>query len=88
MGAIPLSFLGHVDELYRIGVRGVINLCDEYGGPTKVYQQKGIQQLHLPTIDHTEPNLDDLERAFTFMKEVTGRGDAVYIHCKGGHGRR
>jgi atypical dual specificity phosphatase len=42
-------------------VRGVINMCDEYNGPVKKYQQLGMQHLHLKTVDHFEPSIKDLK---------------------------
>jgi hypothetical protein len=42
-------------------VRGVINMCDEYGGPIKKYEQLGMQQLRLRTVDHFEPSVNDLK---------------------------
>lgn len=41
-------------------MRGVINLCEEYGGPLKKYKELGMEQLHLPTTDHFEPTVEDL----------------------------
>eukprot|EP01116_Phalansterium_solitarium_P007318 TRINITY_DN19940_c0_g1_i1.p2 TRINITY_DN19940_c0_g1~~TRINITY_DN19940_c0_g1_i1.p2 ORF type:complete len:230 (+),score=46.30 TRINITY_DN19940_c0_g1_i1:36-692(+) len=87
LGALPLTALGHVDELYRLGVRGVVNLCDEYDGPVHAYAEKGIEQLHVPVVDHTEPPAADIARSLRFIAERVSRGQAVYIHCKAGHGR-
>lgn len=50
LGAAPMSFMGHAEELYKRGVRAVINLCDEYSGPLLQYKKLHIVQLHLPTI--------------------------------------
>lgn len=88
LGAVPLTLIGHVDDLYKLGVRAVINLCDEYAGPISLYEKKGIKQLYLPTVDHFEPSIEDLEKSVQFINEVTSKGDSVYIHCKAGHGRR
>lgn len=49
LGAAPMSFMGHVEELHKRGVRAVINLCDEYSGPLLQYKKFHIAQLHLPT---------------------------------------
>lgn len=50
LGAAPMSFMGHAEELHQRGVRAVINLCDEYSGPLFQYKKLHIAQLHLPTI--------------------------------------
>jgi hypothetical protein len=40
--------------LHALGVRGVVNMCDEYAGPQSDYKRLGIQQLRLRTVDHSE----------------------------------
>jgi len=70
IGAVPIASLGHVKELHKQGVRYVINLMDENEGPISEYKKcdPPIQQLYLPTIDHTEPTLEDLSAAVDFIK--------------------
>ena len=48
-------------NLLTYKVRGVINMCEEYGGPTHKYKKLGIEQLHLPTTDHFEPTVEDMK---------------------------
>lgn len=50
MGAAPVGFLGHVDEMRAKGVVGVINMCGEYRGPLEDYNRLGMEQLWLPTV--------------------------------------
>ena len=87
LGCAPMGFLGHPDALYGLGVRGVVNMCYEYSGPKANYAKLGIKQLHLPTVDHTEPSVECLKDAVEFIKEHKKRGEKVYVHCKAGHGR-
>ncbi|CEG47650.1 phosphatidylinositol phosphatase [Plasmopara halstedii] len=87
VGAAPMSFMPHVDALVSRGVRAVINLCDEYAGPEKQYRRHHIQQLRLPTVDHSEPSLAALEEAVAFIKSQKQQGVRTYVHCKGGTGR-
>lgn len=68
-------------------VRGVVNLCEEYRGPDRSYKQLGMRHLHLPTTDHFEPTVRDLERAVQFIAEHEALGKKVYVHCRAGHGR-
>ena len=49
IGIAPFASLGHVKALYVEGVRGVVNLCDEYRGPTEEYSNLGMKHLYLPT---------------------------------------
>lgn len=87
VGAVPLVCLGHVKQLHKCGVRAVINLQDEYTGPSRAYREFDIDQLYLPVIDHQEPTLDQLQEAVLYIQEQRAMNHSVYIHCKGGHGR-
>ena len=87
LGVAPMSVLGHPDQLYKLGVRGVVNMCHEYSGPQGAYASLGIRQLRLPTVDHFEPTVENIEEAIKFIKYYKDRGEKVYVHCKAGHGR-
>lgn len=69
------------------GVRGVVNTCEEYAGPTAAYERQGIEQLRLPTIDYVPPTLEQVEQAVAFIQTYADRGESVYVHCKAGRGR-
>ena len=62
-------------------------MCDEYRGPVSSYERLGIEHLHLPTVDHFEPSVEDLKRAVSFIQKHESRGGRVYVHCRAGHGR-
>jgi atypical dual specificity phosphatase len=85
MGAMPLP--QHAAQLYALGVRGVVNMCEEYAGPTEAYRIGGLTQLHLPTIDFTAPSYDAVTRGVAFIREHAARNEKVYVHCKAGRGR-
>jgi len=85
LGAFPFS--SDVKSLAALGVVGVVNTCEEYGGPTSEYQQYGMQQFHMPTIDFTHPAYDDVCGAVDFIESHVEQGHKVYIHCKAGRGR-
>ena len=87
LGCAPFSIFNHPDSLKKLGVKGVVNMCYEYNGPTKDYARLGIKQLHLPTVDHTEPAVETLIDAVAFIQQHKERGERVYVHCKAGHGR-
>ncbi|KAI2499427.1 Protein-tyrosine phosphatase [Fragilaria crotonensis] len=88
MGGAPFGFWGLPRALYeKHGIRGVINLCDEYPGPTRHYQSLGMVELRLPTVDHFEPSVQSLQSAVSFIQDYAHRGERVYVHCRAGHGR-
>ncbi len=85
LGALP--FRRHAKRLAELGVRAVVNTCDEYDGPTREYAEHGITQLHIPTVDFTPPSLEDVTRAVDFMREHIAAGERIYVHCKAGRAR-
>jgi atypical dual specificity phosphatase len=85
LGAVP--FPRDVPELAKLGVTGVVNTCEEYCGPINEYQQFGIEQFHMPTIDFTHPSDDDITTAISFIQKHVEAGNKVYVHCKAGRGR-
>lgn len=88
MGGAPFhTLLGMPQYLYDRGVRGVVNMCEEYQGPVRKYEALGITELRLPTVDHFAPSVEALEEAVQFCQDFAKRGERVYIHCRAGHGR-
>jgi len=86
LGALPTIF--HENELKEMNIKAVVNCCDEDRGPTSIYNKLGIEQLYIPTIDHTEPSVKDIERAVReFIEPHTNAGENVLIHCMAGRGR-
>lgn len=63
LGVAPLGILEQPRALEALGVRAVVNLCDEYLGPLKDYEELKMQQLRLPTVDHQPPPVADLLKA-------------------------
>jgi atypical dual specificity phosphatase len=85
LGGYP--FASDAQRLYDVGVRAVVNTCEEYLGPTTHYKRLGIEQFHMPTTDFTHPSLADVTAAVEFVQEHASRGEIVYIHCKAGRAR-
>ncbi|GEM_PF-1511581 len=85
LGAVP--FRRDVSRLLDIGVRAVVNTCEEFAGHSQLYQEFQITQHHMPTIDFTHPTLESVVGAVKFMQEQVGQGRRVYVHCKAGRAR-
>lgn len=85
LGARPL--LGDPRRLQRLGVTGVVNMCREMPGPIKEYQQLGIEQLWLPTVDFNHPSAEHVEAGADFIERHRLAGGRVYVHCKAGRAR-
>lgn len=85
LGAVPLR--GDAQKFKKLGITGVINLCDEYAGPLREYQQEQIEQLYLPTVDFHPPTKERIEQGVDFINQHLSKGGAVYVHCKAGRAR-
>jgi hypothetical protein len=79
VGVAPIAFSTTPTSLYAMGVRGVINLCDEFSGPKKEYDRLGMEELWLPTVDHYEPSVQSLWLAIKFITKFKKRGQQVYV---------
>jgi atypical dual specificity phosphatase len=88
IGGAPFGFLGWPERLNeQYGVKGVVNMCEEYPGPVHKYELLGMRQLRLPTFDHFTPSVEQLERTVDFIQKHKDEGTKVYVHCRAGHGR-
>lgn len=85
LGAVPLR--GDAKRFKELGITGVINMCEEYEGPLREYQNEGIKQLYLPTVDFHPPTQEMIELGVKFMQEQVTQGGGVYVHCKAGRAR-
>ncbi|MEM9364353.1 MAG: phosphatidylglycerophosphatase and protein-tyrosine phosphatase 1 family protein [Planctomycetota bacterium] len=85
LGARPLN--RDVVTLRELGVRAVVNTCEEYVGPLELYGANKIEQLYIPTTDFTHPKLEDVIKAVAFVQAHAERGNVTYIHCKAGRAR-
>ena len=85
LGAFP--FAGDVKRMAKIGVKAVVNTCEEYCGPVEEYDKHGIDQFRMPTVDFTHPSLEDVTAAVAFIESHVAQNHRVYIHCKAGRAR-
>jgi atypical dual specificity phosphatase len=85
LGALPM--LTYPQELHDMGVKAVINLCQEWNRAATVFTQLGIDHLHLPTVDFHAPSLDSIKKGVEFINQCVKAHKPVYVHCKAGRGR-
>ena len=75
------------DRLLRRGITAIVNMREEEYSD----EDKGIggeRHLHLPTLDHTPPSINDMKCGVDFIsKEIEQHKGRVYIHCRAGCGR-
>lgn len=85
LGALP--FRRDVKRLKELGVTAVVNTCLEYPGPVDEYRACGLEQFHMPTVDFTHPNYEDVVNAVEFIERQVRQNGKVYVHCKAGRAR-
>lgn len=85
LGAIPFSY--HVPKLKSLGVSATINMCDESIGPIEELSRYEIVQHWFPTVDHFEPDLNDIDAAVKLLINYRNNNSKVYVHCRAGRGR-
>lgn len=85
VGMVPTR--GEMEELRRLGIGAVVNLCQEFAGHSAELERLGMQQLHLPTLDFHPPTAEDMRRGVAFIRQAIAGGRMVYVHCKAGRGR-
>lgn len=74
-------------RLRELGIRAIVNLCDEFKGHAKELRRHRMTQLRLPAVDHFPVPLDYLLRGLEFIRTQLESGRRVYVHCKAGQGR-
>ena len=83
LGAWP--FKVDVKKLDALGVKAVVNTCEEYAGPVDAYALYNIDQLHLPVVDYASPTLTQIVKAIAYIEQH--KNGVTYVHCKAGQGR-
>ena len=74
-----------LQKLKALGITAIVNMRMH-----SVYseaQHSAIKYLHLPTIDNTPPELEDLKKGADFADNEIKNGGKAYIHCRQGLGR-
>jgi atypical dual specificity phosphatase len=85
VGSVPTR--ADLRNLHRLGVRAIVNMCEEFDGYHPIMAELGIEQFRLPTLDFCCPSEEDLVRGVAFIQQQVRMGRKVYIHCKAGRGR-
>ena len=57
-------------------------------GPLAAYDEYGLRQLHLPTVDYSPPTLEQLHAGVDYLADCIRNKEPVYVHCKAGQVRR
>ena len=75
------------ERLRHRGITAIVNMREEKYSDVR----KGIggeRHMHLPTIDHSPPSIEQMMRGVDFIaREIEQHRGRVYIHCRAGCGR-
>eukprot|EP00286_Rhodomonas_abbreviata_P000848 CAMPEP_0181289600 /NCGR_PEP_ID=MMETSP1101-20121128/965_1 /TAXON_ID=46948 /ORGANISM="Rhodomonas abbreviata, Strain Caron Lab Isolate" /LENGTH=271 /DNA_ID=CAMNT_0023393825 /DNA_START=20 /DNA_END=835 /DNA_ORIENTATION=- len=86
IGGMPLPWQIH--SMHSRGVRGIVNVCEEFGGYTGLYSRLGIEQCsRCPTVDYCNVSPQSIAKGVDFIHRKVQAGESVYVHCKSGVGR-
>lgn len=85
LGARPLR--RDIPKMSKLGIRGVVNMCEEFSGHPQLYETNQIEQLWLPTTDFHHPTIEQVQEGVEFIESKVSKGQGVYIHCKAGRAR-
>lgn len=84
LGALPTPSL--IKSLHKHeNVKTVINLCEEFPGYNRIYEQCMIKQVRLETPDFCIPSLETMEKGIQQIHEIIRNDEqsSIYLHCKG-----
>jgi len=85
LGARPS--INQARRLKDIGVKAVLNCCEEYNGPQEFYTANGISHLKLNVVDYQSPSIEQVVQGVGYIEEMINLGNKIYVHCKAGKGR-
>lgn len=85
LGAVPSR--RHIRELHELGVRSIVNLCEEFAGHRAEMAATGITQFHIPTLDYHCPGEEELARGVQILCGEVSARRKTFVHCKAGQGR-
>jgi len=76
-----------LNSLIDFGITTIIDLTSEPLTQYSRHLPDTCTRLHFPTDDYTCPDFSTLKKIHTIIDEASGRGERIYVHCKGGHDR-
>jgi len=85
IGGMPLPW--QIRSMHSRGIRGIVNVCDEFEGYPGLYSELGVEQCRCPTVDYCNVSPKNIAKGVSFIHRKVQAGESVYVHCKSGIGR-
>lgn len=73
-----------MDWVRENGIKAVLTLTEE---PLPEQRLNNIDYLHVPTVNSTAPDIEDIEKAVDFIDKNLKNNKSVMVHCAAGKGR-
>ncbi len=73
-----------MDWVRENGVKAVLTLTEE---PLLEQWLNNIYYLHVPTVNSSAPDIEDIEKAVDFIDKNLKNNKSVMVHCAAGKGR-
>lgn len=80
-------FPSDTDFLKEEGVHAILDATAEFDGLNWSAEDKNLDYLNVPILDHTSPHKDDLVHAVKWIANHIEDGRGVVVHCAMGRGR-
>jgi atypical dual specificity phosphatase len=96
LGRLPNKICQHGEQLAEMGVKHVLSVNEPWEkknrGFSEPYSKEdyaalGIDYKEITSHDHVPLSLQNLHEAAVWIHECLSKGEAVYVHCRGGAGR-
>lgn len=85
-GHAPMSY-DHLDTIKKAGISAIINLCGEYCDLHEIEEKGGFRVFYLPIPDECAPDVEEMEKALSWMDTALNQKEKVLVHCRFGIGR-
>jgi protein-tyrosine phosphatase len=85
-GHAPLSY-DDLDAIKDSGVDTIVNLCGEYCDLYEIERDTGFEVYYLPIADECAPDMEEMEKALTWLEDKLAQGHKALVHCRFGVGR-
>ncbi len=85
LAAFSAFVLRDLERLYDHGIRAIVSLTEEM--PQELVGVSQFKLLHLPIVDMSAPDSEQIMRFIDFVDRMIGEGRAVGVHCLAGLGR-
>lgn len=86
VGYAPMSH-AELDAIKASGIDAIVNLCAEFSDLHDIETASGFEVYYLPIWDEDIPELEDMEKALSWLDEAIYLGKKVLVHCRHGIGR-